>query len=560
MRWSSRWRPYSVLLLALLATAVSTYAFHRGVAQRDRSRLSNNVDTVFDRIDMRLRSYVLLLRSTRALFAADPDVTHEEFREFEQGLEIQERFPGIRSIGFLRRIAPGEVSTVGIGPEPARPERYAITYLEPMDARTQAALGADMFTEPERREAMERARDTGEAAATGRVTLIEGIDDERQPGFLIYVPVYRGGRTPAAVEERRAGLAGFVFGAFRAGDFFEGIFGTERSPRLAFSVHDGATPTPESLLHRTPGAAFEGGMTSVHTMKHAGRTWTITFHTTPAFHAVSARAVTPYFAVAGGLISLLFFLLTTSEARAKDEAQKKSADLHRAVGVRDDFLAVAGHELKTPLAALQLQVDGICRLLERGELAGDPARLETRLGKVRAHVARLELLIHELLDVSRISAGRLALSIEEFELEALVKEVVERFREQATRTGTPIQVSADEAVVGRWDRMRVDQVVTNIVSNALKYGAGKSVEVRVGVADDVARLEVRDHGIGIEPGDSERIFGRFERAVSQRNYGGFGLGLWISRQIVEAHGGHIRFESDPGMGSTFTVELPRERA
>jgi signal transduction histidine kinase len=169
---------------------------------------------------------------------------------------------------------------------------------------------------------------------------------------------------------------------------------------------------------------------------------------------------------------------------------------------------------------------------------------------------RLGGLVGNLLDVSRLAAGKLDLTPEKFDLVELVRDVAERLRDQAS---APFELRLDGPVVGTWDRLRVDQVITNLVSNALKYGRGKPVSLAAGARGNVAVVEVSDQGIGIAAADQKRIFERFERAVSPSSYGGLGLGLYIARQIVEALGGSIRVESTPGAGSRFIVELPRER-
>ncbi|RKH17336.1 histidine kinase [Corallococcus sp. CA047B] len=223
-----------------------------------------------------------------------------------------------------------------------------------------------------------------------------------------------------------------------------------------------------------------------------------------------------------------------------------------AVRLRDDFLSIAGHELRTPLMALQLQLHSLTRLARE---VGD-ARVQERLDRARRQVERLGTLTEDLLDVVRISEGRLVLQAEECDLAALVLEGVDRASEEVTRSGCQLRVLVDQPTWGRWDRSRLEQVVTNLLSNALKYGAGKPVEVMVKASRDRARLVIKDHGIGVPLDAQARIFDRFERAVSTNNYGGLGLGLWIARQGVEAHGGIIRVESEPGSGATFTVELP----
>jgi len=139
-----------------------------------------------------------------------------------------------------------------------------------------------------------------------------------------------------------------------------------------------------------------------------------------------------------------------------------------------------------------------------------------------------------------------------------VHDVAEQLEPDLRRAGCSLSIRCDTAVTGRWDRARIDQVVTNLLANAAKFGAGRSIHIRVWEdRPGAARLEVRDEGIGIDPAKQARIFDRFERAVSREQYGGFGLGLYISRRIIERHGGHIRVESDPGAGATFIVELPR---
>jgi PAS domain S-box-containing protein len=230
-------------------------------------------------------------------------------------------------------------------------------------------------------------------------------------------------------------------------------------------------------------------------------------------------------------------------------------DLKVALQARDDFLATAGHELKTPLAAMLMQVQSLQRIAE----ASPPASLAKRLEKVANSGLRMTKLINQVLDVSRITAGRLQLETETFDLVDLTREVIARFTDAATGPPTSIAFRAGTPVNGYWDRSRIDQVVSNLVGNPVKYGGGKPVEVEVSVEAGSAIIRVVDHGIGIDADHQRKLFEKFERAVATREFGGFGLGLWICRQIVEASGGSIAVESTPGEGSVFTVRLPMER-
>ena len=239
-----------------------------------------------------------------------------------------------------------------------------------------------------------------------------------------------------------------------------------------------------------------------------------------------------------------------------DDHKRAEEELQRAVVHRDDFLSVASHELRTPLTSLKLEVANLGRLAQRNQGVVSPERLSEKLGKIEGQAERLHQLINALLDVSRIASGRLELEIEDVDLSQLAYEVAARFQDEAARAGCKLGITAEGPVVGQWDRSRLEQVLTNMVTNALKYGQGKPVEVTVELAGTRARLVVRDQGVGIAPDDQQRIFDRFERASSTRSFGGIGLGLWIVREIVRAHEGEVRVESALGAGAAFVVELP----
>jgi PAS domain S-box-containing protein len=228
-------------------------------------------------------------------------------------------------------------------------------------------------------------------------------------------------------------------------------------------------------------------------------------------------------------------------------------ELKLAIRARDEFLSIASHELRTPLTALKLRVQGLLH----GKDLDD--KLRKRLESASRQTERLERLIDNLLDVSRITTGHLELEPEEIDLVEVVSEVIERHREEAAQSGSRIEVDGIAQASGLWDRMRLEQVVTNLLSNAVKYGDGKPIRVSVRADNEFAEVSVRDHGIGIAAVDLERIFAQFERAATRRTYGGLGMGLYIARQIVTAHGGSVRVESELGEGSTFSVSLPRSR-
>jgi PAS domain S-box-containing protein len=233
-------------------------------------------------------------------------------------------------------------------------------------------------------------------------------------------------------------------------------------------------------------------------------------------------------------------------------------DAQRAIRVREDFLLVASHELRTPCTSLTLGVQGLLRRARAGTLTAVPSgRVEATLGTCERQIHQLNLLVDRLLDVAQLQSDRLLLDLERVDLAALAREAVDGFAEVANRADSRLELhGASVPVVGRWDRSRLQQVVVNLLNNAIKYGAGKAIELRIETAGSCARLVVRDRGIGIAQEHQQRVFDAFERAVSPREFAGLGLGLYIVRQIVAAHEGFLRLESAPDQGSTFCVELP----
>ncbi len=236
------------------------------------------------------------------------------------------------------------------------------------------------------------------------------------------------------------------------------------------------------------------------------------------------------------------------------------AERRAAIGVRDEFISIASHELKTPLTALKLRLAAAIRTQQRPPPRD--AEAEAKLGRALTAAGtttdRLVSLVDDLLDASRLTAGRLALRLEAVALRDLVRDVVGRLREQAAEAGSRIEVAIPEPIVGRWDRSRVEQIVTNLLSNAIKYGAGRPILLSALSSNGRLSLDVKDAGIGITRADQARIFQAFERVTTAHRVGGLGLGLYIGRQIAVAHGGTLSVDSKPEQGSTFTLELPLE--
>jgi signal transduction histidine kinase len=232
--------------------------------------------------------------------------------------------------------------------------------------------------------------------------------------------------------------------------------------------------------------------------------------------------------------------------------------LERAVQARDDFLSAASHELRTPLASALLDLEGVVRATERGpDEHGARSSLMVGLRRMKGSFQRFVGVVQRLVDASQLREQPVEFHLEPVDLRDAARSALEGCADVLRRSRCEVHlVAPDESVVGEWDRTRVEQVVANLVENAAKFGESRPIDVTVSRTDGVAHLVVCDHGIGIPPEDVPRVFGRFEQGVPTSHYGGFGLGLWIARTIVDAFGGHITVRSEPGAGTTVTVDLP----
>ena len=261
----------------------------------------------------------------------------------------------------------------------------------------------------------------------------------------------------------------------------------------------------------------------------------------------------------GGRITRWFGTSTdiNEQLEVQNRLERAQLDLKTAVRARDQFLSIASHELKTPLTSLQLVAQMAERNLERNpERACEPPRVRKLVDQTGKSVARLTRLVDDMLDSSRIAMGKLSFKTEYFNLTELVHEVIERTQPQAQAHNSSIQVVSETDAWGNWDRFRLEQVVLNLLTNAIRYGENTPIEVRVDADGKRATLQVRDHGPGVAPGQEERIFQQFERATPHSSISGLGLGLFICKEIVERHGGTIHVDNYVGKGANFVVQLP----
>jgi PAS domain S-box-containing protein len=334
-----RWLPFAVLAGALSITLIAALYVNRTAQAKDLARFENSVRQISITLTNRLDTYVALLRAGSGLFAASDSVEPDEFHRFVAELDLPRHYPGIQGIGFSQRLRPEErehlieqMRRAGnpdfkIKPEGERPEYHTIIYLEPMDRRNEVAIGYDMFTDPVRRQAMERARDTGLPAASGPVTLVQEIEEPKQSGFLIYSPVYRKGSKLDTVAARQAALMGFVYSPFRTGDLLPKILNAYQYKGIDYQVFAGQNPDASNALYNSNEATNGSRFGSTTQIRVADSQWSLKFNTSQGFEEGSATNFATLTLLGGGLLSVLLFAITRSQTRAHARAVNAAREL-----------------------------------------------------------------------------------------------------------------------------------------------------------------------------------------------------------------------------------------
>ena len=559
----------AVLLTGLSITAVLATAAFVNVERDEDDRFDRVARSVVEALEVRMRVYINGLVSAQSYLESGRQPTREEFRRFTEGLHLHDNFPGLQGYGYVSYFRPddydlrlAEIRKTGVPefrvwPEGERAEYSTIVYIEPFDWRNQRALGLDMLTEPNRRAAMEAARDTGQPAATRRITLVQETQVDTQSGFLIFVPLYQKGMPISTVEERRAALRGWSSAIFRAGDLFNHISSEvhHRLPRVNIEVFDGTEMSAESLLFASKQKdAPSGKRRKIFRIPVTDDIWSIAVTSTPAFEIGIASSIPWYIMFLGGMSSILAFAVVSFAQSARRAAE----DANRA---KSRFLANMSHEIRTPLGV----IIGFADLaLGSQNREGD---MKEYLTGIKRSGQQLTTLIGEILDLSKIEANKLEIDKVEFSLPVLLEEVVSSLTIRAREKGISLVWEKNQTIPERVcsDPGRLRQILMNLIGNSIKFTDKGEVRVLARMLSGfepgksvIVEFCIQDTGIGIDPKHQAQLFQPFAQgdASMTRKYGGTGLGLVISKQLAVALGGDLELiESQQGEGSRFAFTI-----
>lgn len=587
--------PYLVLAVSLLLTIGIAYNFYQSAKNKDKIRFNNEINRLQSAIENKVNLYIALLKGGRGFIESNQNITRQNFAEYVESLEMRKNYTGAQGIGytqivpaagrnaFIEKMKAEGYADFNIFPFSEKAGYQVVTYLEPFDERNRKFIGFDISTEKNWLDASDRAAVSGEAAASAKISLVQEDGAEAQPGFLIYLPIYKKG-TASAVENREKNVSGYIFSPFRADRFLNEIQNNQSASDIFIKVYDGGI-SGENLLMQTGGDRtplkiadrMDEHYAAEKELNVTGKNWIVQFESSPAFTAQSSAGWTPIILAVGVIFSLLLSGMTYWETFARIKLQTTAAELYelqeqkqellekeqqarlsaeQANKAKDAFIAVVSHELRTPLNT----ISGWTRILKTDELSENTKNLA--LEKVEKNLRLQIRLVEALLDYSQIVSGTVKLQNKEFEFSQVFEKIFAEF--EPTAKEKSIEMVKEnrlngQTVFGDEDKMRL--VIYNLLDNAVKFThSGGTLEAVAIENDGHIQMIIKDNGRGISADFLPYVFDRFTQADTSitRDSGGLGLGLTISHQIIKLHNGSIEAQSEgEGKGAIFTVKVPR---
>lgn len=587
--------PFLVLAVSILLTVGITYIFYQSSKNKDSIRFNNEVNRLQMTVENKINLYVALLKGGRGFIESNPVINNVNFAEYVESLDLSKNYTGVQGIGYVKVVSQNELSVLT---EKMKSEGYAdfqilpavekqfyqvVLYLEPLNEANRKIIGFDLASEILKRETLERARDSGEVATSPKIVLFEeNAASETQSGFLICLPIYKSGKLPASVKDRRTNITGFIYSPFRSDAFLNEVQSANSATDILLRIYDGEARA-ENLLAQTaelPNNTHQNQIEEFHTAEKeiqvAGRKWVVQYDSLPTFAAQSSVGWSPLIFTIGIVFCFLLFGMTYWEASARIKLQSTAADLfdleqqkqgllekeqtarlsaEQANKTKDEFIAVVSHELRTPLNA----IGGWTRILRTEELSGNSKKLA--LEKIDKNLRLQTKLVEDLLDYSQIVSGTIKMESKEFSFSKVFENTYSEIEPTAREKN--IEFSKDNQLNGHLvlgDAEKIKVVIHNLLNNAVKFtDSGGRVETAIRESDGNLQMIVKDNGKGISQDFLPHIFDRFTQAdaSSTRPAGGLGLGLTISHHIVKLHRGSIEAHSaGTGKGATFTVTVP----
>ncbi len=487
----------------------------------------------------RIHSFNRIVLASASLFEIKDTLTNEDWQHFYDGMHLARDFPSLLGLGYLT----------------SQGDSAVVTYIAPDSTENRKTLGRDMVIDPIGRSTMNAARDTGNPTMSAPVKLAQDEGTQTSSlGVLIYCPIYQTGADTSTVAARRGALSGYTYAVFRPDDLLRGYVDDGAMRDVHVSLHDTTSGESTQLFSSGQQSQSWRSKTVSRTTQIDVRTWRIsTEGVSPALgQFYGPISIFVFGAIASGGMALIAYVTLLRRMTRVHEVYEKEVER-----TKDELLALTSHQLRTPASAVKQYV-GMLTTGIVGELT--PEQLQMAQKAYEANERQLQI-INELLYVSKADAGELVIEPRAMDLTLVTRSVVDAFAGRAAEKDMTLVFAAKKPHMIHGDARYLQMAIENLVSNAIKYSySGSRVTLALREDETMVRLSVKDQGVGIPQADVHRLFSKFDRIDNPLSYseGGSGLGLFLARQLVVAHGGDIMVESTEGEGSTFTMILPKE--
>lgn len=565
-RTKESWHNLGVLeriisITGLTLSVLFAYTFYQNQRQEFLDQANIIIERSLSDLDKKLNIYETVLGQIQAHIITLNDIDEELFHAYYTNLSSLFDFKEFKGIGYSKYVPKEEVSSFlkemhrikpnyQIWPSTNEDKDFylPLLFIEPRNYYKESLLGYDQAVESKRRKAFLLARQTGQTASSGLIsTPQENIKHHKR--FILIKSINSG----TNFQNFNKRVDGLIFAQFTYDEFFDDAWSNFKD-EMDFLVHEVTDDDSAVLIYRTTSRVPPQTIERKH--EKFGKKFIINF--IPKENLSGTFSQTILILIFGlALTYILLRIINQIKLRVIETAENKEI-LEETLRSRDEFISITSHELKNPLTSLKLKAQFLKKKSSRGTLTNyDISHFAEDIEK---QVLRLELLVNDILDLSRMRTGHFSYSMSEFNFCELLEDIIIRMSEQfkdIPQQKPSMNVPCSEIRV-KWDKFRMEQVITNLLSNAIKYGEKSPISINIKHDDKSVTISVSDKGRGIHPEAQETIFNRFERAgISANEISGLGLGLYITYQIVTYHQGKIWVESEVGKGSTFHVEIPK---
>ncbi|MES2801599.1 MAG: CHASE domain-containing protein [Bdellovibrionota bacterium] len=547
---------HNLLVIGSFLFALLTFALLQKYAnQKNLSKIEFRGKTVQSLLEKSFNENLEIVYSIQNLFYTRKDFSRAEFKNFVSSSLL--RHPGLQAVehmiylkdvnrkryeqkmraeGFanftIKELDPG----AGVQIAAKRPDYYVINYAEPLQENL-AALGYDVSFTPPAKEALLSAQKNGMGVSPW-MPLAQG-----EVGFVVYMSIQRSD--------------GYAVGVFRLNKFVETAIKAEQADSVDFIIEEVIElPNPKKVFKYDSQAGqlvdfkdstnINQDLISTTSVKFGQRTWRLVHFPSANYRSI-IHPVLPYAAALTVLLLMLALTFFFYERDARVTAQT-------ATKVREEFMTVASHELRTPLTPLKMEIFLIKELVQSGKVGKE--KITQLLENANKHLNHIVALIDDLLDVGRIGEEHYQYEFSHFKIDELIRNTAEKFDPIFKANNCSLIFSVQPDVKVFWDAQRIEQVLTNCFSNAVKFSPKAVIEIKLRSESQNIIFSIKDNGIGISTDFQKKIFNKFERGVSSRGYGGLGIGLFIVHEIIKAHGGRVKIESSLGQGAEFIFQVP----